>query len=75
MRKLTLHEAGGVLFSAVEDRVGKQDTLRLGQAIWNNLPDDILEEATGTGIDFFYEENGYKATQMFLEHFVEGEGK
>jgi len=46
---------------------------RFGQALWNLLPIEIIEDHVGTDSDFYYEEDSFTALCMFYTNFVVGE--
>lgn len=66
---LTKDEWDSVIESAVNDMV-KYPSWRYGQAIWNNLPVEIMEQELGGEFDFFYWEDNEKVTRVFYEPYL-----
>lgn len=48
----------------------KNKSLRLGQALWNLLPEEVVDLYTGGVLDFFYVEDEQSVENIFYKHFV-----
>ena len=65
MMKLTQKEAS-LLYNQARKDVQENPYLRLGQAIWNLLPDVIASTYVTTEYDFFYEEYDDVVEEIFF---------
>lgn len=66
---LTTQQASWILKKA-KNAIAAQPSLRLGQAIYNNLPPMMYNYHTGTDLDFFYWEEDHKVMETFLREYV-----
>jgi len=46
-------------------------SMRLGQTLFNMLPEDIYRHFTGTEYDFYYCQEEQKVLECFYQHYVE----
>jgi hypothetical protein len=67
-QKLTLDEAD-MIFRAAK-RNSSLHSLRLGQALMNEMPKDIYEAVTGTELDMFHFSDDEVAEQFFWNKFI-----
>ena len=73
-KKLTKEQAAETLKTAYEHvHLNRLANYRLGQAIWNILPDELTMQFHGTEYDFFYWTNDNKVVNIFMDKYVEQE--
>lgn len=68
--KLTHEEADKLVYAATLDCVCNP-FLRFGQALWNMLPHNAVQDNSGGELDFFYWTDKQKVLQAFYSHYVE----
>lgn len=78
MLKLTKQQANDIITKATQAVVlGISYNYRLGQSIWNNIPNEYLRQYIDNtygydrNIDFFYEKDDDIALEKFYKYFVE----
>lgn len=73
--KLVPHSELAKWIIKAHDEVQQNPCLRYGQALWNALDASeykpLMDERTGTELDFFYEPNRDKAQVVFIKHYVD----
>lgn len=67
--KLTLTQAQSILETA-NTQMQQVPTYRLGQAIFNLLPEELANTIRGTERDFFYWIDDNKVFQVFYDNLV-----
>ena len=71
-KKLTKEQAAQTLKTAYEHvHLNRSAKYRLGQAIWNILPDELTTHFHGTEHDFFYWTDEAKVINVFMDKYVE----
>lgn len=68
--KLTIMDANKLINKANEE-VRANKSYRFGQALWNSLPKELIEDEVGTDKDFFYLEDRSAILRAFYTNFVE----
>lgn len=75
-KMLTKEQATQTLKTALEHaRLNILANYRLGQAIWNILPDELKMQFHNTKHDFFYWTDDAKVVNVFMDNYVEQENK
>lgn len=72
--KLAIMDANKLINKAYGE-VRANKGYRFGQALWNSLPNELIEYGMGTEKDFFYWEDRPAVLRAFYTNFVEEEDK